>query len=266
MFTLEITFFVLVIFLLGFLTFKNSLALKKNIGETAELEVVKNKFAAVQQVYREIFHNTTEFNMSVQGSGLFFLHPMLPSLALFDSQTAGFESYMSTAMPEIVMSKRFTPTNLSLLWQNSTGSFHHYRLFQGAARIISVDYDPEVTLYDFRVYSPDGNGTPVFTRITPGFVNVSVAVIGQGDFLAQTSKFVNPASVATDSAVSIGGFSNVVNISISSNKLRFSDFLGNPGNLTVRTHIKTTAQEVYLPSRIAVLENKAAKNATPRVY
>ncbi len=267
--TIAILFLVLVIFSISFLVFKQGIAGKKAIAENIATEIIKNKFFAVQYAIYQMFWNTTGINISSTSSGLYFTHSIPTRLDIFSGNVTAFSNYVSTSMPEIKITPNFGSGNISLQYYNPSNLAqpYEYIIAAGTPNKIILDFDPASTFYVFRIYSPDFNGTPAFSRITTGTVNVSVVVTGTSSYYASTGALIDPTSGLTDSAVVIGGLSNVVNISIYNSKFILSDYLGNPGNLTLTTSINITdRRNIYLPTRIFINESRIWKNGTPRIY
>ncbi len=258
----------LVILLLGFLTFKNGLMMKGSLTSTAEIEMVKNKFVAVEHAVNKLFGDDMSMNRSFNSSGLHMQQEMLPDWSTFQTDVVNFANYMQGAMPEVSMNGHFEQGNLSVMYarQDSPYEFYHVTWWTSSARRMMIDVDPLVQQYEIEVYSPDMNGSPVFSRITAGSVNVSVIVKGKAGHRATASALVDPSASLSDSNVDVTGMSDAVNISMSWIKLLLSDFLGNQGNLSVSMSMNMSAQPVmFFPAEVMVKSNKVQKAGPVRL-
>ena len=264
--TLGVMFFALVILLFGFLALKNGLIMKNVVITTGDIDIVKNSFYAVEKVDAELFGVYVPVNLSYNASGLTVQQSMLPDWSAFDLQSVNFVNYLQTNFPQITIDRRFTTTNLSLIYA-SHNQYYHYSYYTPGERVISIDVDPNVSKYHVEIYSPNANGTPSFPRVTTGNVNVSVIVKGTSGYKATASALVDPTTFLTDSVMSVGGLSGVVNISMSGYKIILHDFLGVPGNLTIRTTINVTTQpKMFLPSKVDVRVGNVQKSGMPRIF
>jgi len=267
--TLAVLFLVLVILSISFLTFKQGIIGKKAIAENNAMEIAKNKFLAVQYAIYQMFWNSTGINITLSSSGMFFTHSVPPSIGTFTSDVSSFRNYLASTMPELQITPNMANSNITFQYNDFADPrlLYKYNILAGSPNQVNLDFDPAITMYEFRIHSPDFNGTPVFARVTTGSVNVSVVVTGSGNYFASTGALINPASALTDSAAVVSGLSNMVNISISFSKFTISDYLGAPGNLTLTTVINITdIRDIYLPTAIFVNESIVWKNGTPRVY
>ncbi|MDO8556021.1 MAG: hypothetical protein Q7R96_02495 [Nanoarchaeota archaeon] len=265
--TLALMFFCLVIFLFSFLTFKNGLLVKSSLAETSEIEIVKQRFNAVQYAFVDMFSRDLNVNISKNQSGVHIQHLFLPLLAALDTHVSDYITNTEDNFP-IVISKRFDASNLSMMYarQDNPFAFYHYRWLVGSPRQVIIDSDPLVNKYELVVFSPDANGTPSFSATSGGSVNLSIVVKGRSKYRATASALIDPTS-GTNSVVSISGLSGVVNITVGSSRITINDFLGASSNLSLMTSMNITQVPLwYLPSQVYVAEDTVWKNATPRVY
>ncbi|MDO8556792.1 MAG: hypothetical protein Q7R96_06510 [Nanoarchaeota archaeon] len=265
--TLSMMFIVLVVFSVAFFAMKHSLVMKKAVVDASQVEVVKGLFFATDHGVNKLFRDDIVWNFTGEGPWLRYQHGLpVSGTSAFDADWNGFAAFLGTNFSNIQLSKQFSLTNMS--WYHEGRDVvrtpYYYTVLNNLPRSLVLDVDPSVSPYQLEIYSPNLNGTPVFTVLSPGSVNLTVISRGKGNYYAATSRLVNPAALST---VSIVGLSGVVSVTVNANKITLVDGLGSLGNLTVDSWLNISQRRgVFIPSRVYVAADKVWKNGTIRIY